>query len=229
MQLREVVAKGLAMFDYFAILIPISALVIILTILRFKKENWDFVLEKEYFSLLITLPTLLLAILSFVYTRQIDASQLKIAREKEKLEHGLRKLFQGVTFDFKLTKSVDDWRLEIWYEKTPETFTPKSIKLFVVPVLCDRSKKPKEYISLEELRKQDLIVRIKDERVVFRNNRCQITMIMKTINEKTNVRNYMDSKQLCCEGIGVEVHYNEIEGYLEPLKYFNMKYFEGGQ
>lgn len=213
------------MFDYLAIFLPLGLLILLIILIRIKEGSWAAVLGRDYIALLIILPTLSFSVVSFIFTRKVSTSQLKDTEERKRFDYGIRKLQEEVTFDFKLVKNKDDVDLDIWYKKTPETRTPKNIRIILIPLLCDLARKPKEFVNHEELKKQDLIIELNKERFIFEKNRCKVSAMKKTILERTHIRDYIERKQLECEGIGIEILYNEVQGYLEPLKYFDVKYF----
>ncbi len=214
------------MFDLLATSIPLLSLILIALLIRKKEGSWSILLKKEYFSLMIVIPTLLLSSFTFLFTKQLNTSQLKHAEAQEKAEFGRRKLQEQVTFKFDLTKISSDFDLNIWYEKTPETFTPKNITVTLIPILINN--KSKEKVPYEELRKQNLTITLEEEAVNFKNARCRIPAVRKTIQEDTRIRNYVESNQLKHIGLGFEVCYNGVEGYLQPLKSFDFKLFPDG-
>lgn len=214
------------MFDLFAISIPLLSLILIALLVRKREGSWSILLKKEYFPLMIVIPTLLLSFFTFLFTRQVNTSQLKHAQDQEKAEFGRRKLQEQVTFKIDLIKISSDVDLDIWYEKTPETFTPKNITVTLIPILINN--KSKEKVPYEELRKQNLTITLEEEAVNFKNGRCRIPAVRKTIQKNTRIRNYVESNQLKHLGVGVEVCYNGVQGYLQPLRSFNFAFFPDG-
>jgi len=212
------------MFVHLAIAIPTLLLFLVVGVLRIKRRSFVFLTEKEYVSFFLLLPMLSLSIITFLFTKQVETSNLAIALEREKRELGLRQFTQEVKFKLSLIKNVTDYDLDIWYEKTAETITPKSIKLLIIPLLCDSKRVPKVYVDIEELKRYDLTIELSQDKVVFQNNRCRISNVFMIIQNRSNIKNYMEAKKLECDGIGIDVFYNEVPGLLKPLKQFVLKY-----
>lgn len=216
------------MFDLFAIFFTFGSLILIAILVRRKGKSWNVLLEKEYVPLLIVVPTLSLSLITFLFTRQVSNSQFQNVEDQKKAEFGRRKLREQVVFKFSLTKNGNDLNLDVCYKKTPETFTPKNITITLIPILM-RSES-KENVPYEQLRKENLTILLDEEALHFKNARCRILDVKRVIQGNIPIHNYVQKHQLRYLGVAVEVCYNGVQGYLEPLKQLDIALFpEGGE
>jgi hypothetical protein len=204
------------MFELFAIFATFGSLILIAILIRRKGQSWNIVLEKEYVPLLIVVPTLSLSLITFLFTRQVSNSQLQNLQEQRKADFGRRKLQEQVVFKHSLIKEGNNFNLDVWYEKTPETLTPKNITITLIPILMRTESK--ENIPYEQLRKENLTIWLREQGLDFKNGRCRILALRRLIQGNIPIHNYVQTNQLICIGVAIEVCYNGVEGYLEPLK-----------
>jgi hypothetical protein len=215
------------MFELFAIFATFGSLILIAILVRTKGESWNILLEKEYVPLLIVVPTLSLSLITFLFTRQVSNFQLQNVQEQKRAEFGRRKLQEQVVFKFSLIKKENNINLDVWYEKTPETLTPKNITITLIPILM-RSES-KENVPYQQLRKENLTIWLGEEALDFKNGRCRILAVRRLIQGNIPIHNYVQTNQLIYLGVAIEVCYNGVQGYLEPLKHLGIALFPEGE
>jgi len=215
------------MFVLFAIVATFGSLILIVIVIRRKGKSWNILLEKEYVPLLMVVPTLSLSLITFLFAMQVSNSQLQNVQEQKRSEFGRRKLQEQVLFKFALIKNGSNLNLDVCYEKTPETFTPKNITITLIPILM-RSES-RENVPYEQLRKENLTIWLGEEALDFKNGRCRILGVRRLIQGNIPIHNYVQKNQLKYLGVAIEVCYNGVQGYLEPLKHLGIALFpEGG-
>jgi hypothetical protein len=196
------------LFDWLAISIPLILFFLIAMLINKKEKDWRAFIGKNYFSLLILLPPLSLSIITFIYTKNIDLSKINI-------ELGNRQLHEKVDFRFNIVRNINDYDLQIGYTKTPETITPKNIKMRVFPILFDHRTTPKKGISLDELKSKN--VHIYKDKMLENKNSCVMSNIRADFDKTDLNKSYLSSDFIKWEGIAIEFYYNDIPNIREPL------------